>query len=45
MVEIIAIFSNNEPKVISASSKERCVEIAERLAKKCGLELRDYIEL
>lgn len=42
MVEIIAIFSNNGRKRISAETEEKCVEIAERIAKKCRLYFVDH---
>lgn len=42
IVEIIAIFSNNAQRRISASTEERCVEIADRIAEKCNLDFVDH---
>ena len=42
IVEIIAIFSNNAQRRISAKTEKRCVEIAEIIAKKCKLDFVDH---
>ena len=42
IVEIMATFSNNECKRISASTEKRCIEIADRIAKKCDLDFVDH---
>ena len=42
IVEIVAIFSNNAQRRISASTEKRCIEIAERIAKNCNLDFVDH---